>query len=230
MHRSRWFLAAVVAASGVYFTGAAPMGAKTLSNSSAPAQQGQLEARAVLPAATVAPGPPSGAFIEPGTYNGVTPPFPQQPVQGFSGIWPAGGGLFWAMPDNGYGQKGNSADWLLRIYRIHPDFKTAAGGSGGASVVGFIPLRDPDGQLSFPLVRQDRLLTGADVDPESIFQLPDGTFWIGDEFGPWMLHFDAAGRLLQPPGPLPGVKSPQNPGLAPGEAPTPGRRQGFDGA
>ena len=182
----------------------------------------------MLPAATVAPGPPSGAFIDPGTYNGVTPPFAQQPVQGFSGIWPAGRGVFWAMPDNGYGRKENSADWLQRIYRVRPDFKTAAGGSGSASVVGFISLRDPDGRLSFPLVRQDRLLTGADIDPESIFQLRDGTFWIGDEFGPWMLHFDRAGRLMEPPVSLPGVKSPQNPDLAPGEEPTLGRSKGFE--
>jgi hypothetical protein len=192
--------------------------------------QGRLEARAVLPAATVAPGPPSGAAIGPGPFNGVTPPFPQQPVQGFSGILPAGRGRFWAMPDNGYGRKENSTDWLLRIYRIRPRFRTAAGGSGSASVDGFISLRDPDGRLPFPLVRQDRVLTGADIDPESIFQLADGTFWIGDEFGPWMLHFDRAGRLLEPPVSLPGVKSPQNPELAPGEAPTLGRSKGFEAA
>jgi hypothetical protein len=191
---------------------------------------GQLEARAVLPADTVAPGPPSGAAIGAGPFNGVTPPFPSQPVQGFSGILPAGKGRWWAMPDNGYGRKENSADWLLRIYRIRPSFKTAAGGSGGASVDGFIELADPDGRFPFPLVREDRLLTGADVDPESILQLADGTFWIGDEFGPWMLHFSRAGQLLDPPVSLPGVRSPQNPELAPGEAPTLGRSKGFEAA
>jgi hypothetical protein len=191
---------------------------------------GRLEARAVLPADTVAPGPPSGAAIGAGPFNGVTPPFPSQPVQGFSGILPAGNGRWWAMPDNGYGRKENSADWLLRIYRIRPSFKTAAGGSGGASVDGFIELADPDGRFPFPLVREDRLLTGADVDPESILQLADGTFWIGDEFGPWMLHFSRAGKLLDPPVSLPGVKSPQNPELAPGEAPTLGRSKGFEAA
>ncbi|NJL33949.1 MAG: transporter substrate-binding domain-containing protein, partial [Chloroflexaceae bacterium] len=28
---------------------------------------------------------------------------------------------------------------------------------------------------------------------------PDGTFWFGEEFGPYILHTDAAGRLLQAP-------------------------------
>jgi hypothetical protein len=196
----------------------------------ASAQPGRLEARAVLPADTTAPGPPSGAAIGAGPFNGVTPPFPTQPVQGFSGILPARPGSWWAMPDNGYGRKENSADWLLRIYRVRPSFKTARGGSGGASVEGFIPLADPDARLPFPLVREDRLLTGADIDPESIVQLADNTFWIGDEFGPWMLHFDRSGRLLDPAVSLPGVMSPQNPELPPGQAPTLGRSKGFEAA
>jgi hypothetical protein len=33
------------------------------------------------------------------------------------------------MPDNGYGTKANSADFLLRLNRIRPDFTTASGGS-----------------------------------------------------------------------------------------------------
>jgi len=41
----------------------------------------------------------------------------------------------------------------------------------------------------------------------------DGSFWFGDEFGPWMLHTDAQGKLLEPPIGLPGVMSPDNPGL-----------------
>jgi glycerophosphoryl diester phosphodiesterase len=30
----------------------------------------------------------------------------------------ARGGEFWGMPDKGYGSKGNSADFLLSLYRI----------------------------------------------------------------------------------------------------------------
>jgi len=50
-----------------------------------------------------------------------------------------------------------------------------------------------------PLTRADRLLTGADFDPESIRQVADGSLWVGEEFGPSLLHFSAAGELLQAP-------------------------------
>ena len=191
---------------------------------------GRLEARAVLPAETTAPGPPSGATLGPGPFNGFSVPFATQPVQGFSGILRAGPGVWLALPDNGYGRKENSADWLLRVYRVRTDLEPAGGGTGGAAVEGFVQLSDPDSRFPYPLVRADRMLTGADVDPESILEARDGTFWIGDEFGPWMLHFDQSGRLLDAPIALDGVRSPQNPTLAAGEAPTLDRSKGFEAA
>ena len=48
------------------------------------------------------------------------------------------------MEDNGYGAKANSSDFLLRMYLVTPQFKTAHGGSGSVSVGDFIQLRDPD--------------------------------------------------------------------------------------
>ena len=33
--------------------------------------------------------------------------------------------------------------------------------------------------------------------------MPDDTFWIGDEIGPWLLHFSVDGELLGPPVELP---------------------------
>lgn len=65
------------------------------------------------------------------------------------------------MPDNGYGAKGNSADLLLRVYRIRPRFRTTNGGDGTIDVRDFISLRDPDEHTGFALTRPDRLLTGA---------------------------------------------------------------------
>jgi glycerophosphoryl diester phosphodiesterase len=186
-----------------------------------------LLARAILPSDAYQPGPPSGAFIQPD--NGVTPPFPSQPIPGFSAVLEAGQGEFWGMPDNGFGAKANSGDFLLRVYRIRPDFETAQGGRGAVEVLGFIELRDPDGKVPFPLFRTDRLLTGADFDIESLRIARDGSLWFGDEFGPFLLHTDATGRVLEAPIPLPGVQSPQNPFLPDPDAWTIRASRGFEG-
>jgi glycerophosphoryl diester phosphodiesterase len=186
-----------------------------------------LRARAILPSDAYQPGPPSGAFI--GANNGVTPPFPGQPIPGFSAVLDAGRGEFWAMPDNGFGAKTNSGDFLLRLYRIRPDFETERGGSGSVDVLSFLQLRDPEGHVPFVLFRPDRLLTGADFDLESVRRARDGTFWFGEEFGPFLLHTDASGRVLEAPVPLPGVQSPQNPFLPDPDAWTIPASRGFEG-
>ena len=49
-----------------------------------------------------------------------------------------------------------------------------------------------------------RILTGFDLDPESFVRAPDGTFWVSEEFGPFLLHVAADGRVLEPPVELPG--------------------------
>jgi hypothetical protein len=81
-------------------------------------ERATLVARAVLPPDTVAPGPPSGAFSDPN--NGRTPPYPGQVVLGISSMLRGDDGTFWAMPDNGFGSKDNSKDFLLRQYRFTP--------------------------------------------------------------------------------------------------------------
>jgi glycerophosphoryl diester phosphodiesterase len=48
---------------------------------------------------------------------------------------------------------------------------------------------------------------------------PDGSFWISDEFGPWLLHFARDGELLGAPHELPdGLRSPQHPLVLSGAA------------
>ncbi|MEU0885103.1 esterase-like activity of phytase family protein [Lentzea sp. NPDC005914] len=176
---------------------------------------------ASLPAETYLPGSePSGAALGTTPINGVTPPFADQPIQGFSGLVRNSDGTFDVISDNGYGTKANSADWLLRINRIAPDFKT-----GKVDVVGGITLTDPDGHIPFALTRPDRVITGADIDIESVTRGADGTYWMGDEFGPYLLHFDRAGRVMAPPVPLPGVRAPENPAGNPNL----GGSKGFEG-
>lgn len=124
------------------------------------------------------------------------------------------------MSDNGFGSQDNSADYLLRIYQVKPDFRSQAKGSGEVEVLDFIQLKDPNRLIPFEIVNNnspERLLTGADFDPESMQREADGSFWIGDEFGPYLLHFSKDGVLLDAPIALPhpiqaGVelRSPQN--------------------
>ena len=193
-----------------------------------PVHEPTLEARAVLPALTFAAGPPSGSLIGTAPINGVTPPFASQPVQGISALLDGPGDTYWAMPDNGYGAKTNSSDFLLRVYRFRPAFETARGGPGTVAIEGFVQLRDPDGRIPFALTRADRLLTGADFDLESMRRTKDGTFWFGEEFGPFLLHTDASGKVLEAPIPLPGVQSPQNPFLPSPDAWTIRASRGFE--
>ncbi len=181
---------------------------------------------AELPADTFAPGPDSGQFE--GNGNKLEAPrFAGQPIQGFSAIqFGTEEGSYWVMPDNGFGAKYNSPDYLLRLYQITPDPITVDGGSGEVDIdAGFIQLRDPDQLVPFMIANEftrERLLTGFDFDIESFVVAEDGTLWIGDEFGPYLLHFDGAGKLLEAPYATPNffegldptqdfVRSPQNP-------------------
>lgn len=180
-----------------------------------------LLGRAVLPAATYAPGPTSGAQVGSGLVNGQQFPLVnKQPVQGFSALLDNGDGSFMGMLDNGYGALENSSDFHLRVYRIIPDFKTESGGTGNIYLGSYFELRDPDRKVPFTLTyhfTSDRILTGADFDIESMQRASDGTYWFGDEFGPFLLHTDDTGKLLEAPIPLPDLerggelRSPQNP-------------------
>ncbi|MCU0566714.1 MAG: esterase-like activity of phytase family protein, partial [Oculatellaceae cyanobacterium Prado106] len=158
-----------------------------------------LKGFASLPADTFAAGPQSGKDI---TTTNRTTPFNGQPVQGFSAVQFADQDTFWFMPDNGFGSKANSADYLLRIYQVDPNYRGAESGDGSVEILNFIQLSDPDRKIPFEITNNgtsDRLLTGADFDIESFVLAADGTIWIGEEFGPYLLHFDSTGKLLEAP-------------------------------
>ena len=64
---------------------------------------------------------------------------------------------------------------------------------GRVEVLESIRLSDPGHTVPFPTVNEaatERLLTGADFDPESMRVDRRGDFWLGDEFGPFLLHTD----------------------------------------
>jgi glycerophosphoryl diester phosphodiesterase len=170
-----------------------------------------LEARAILPADATAPAPFPGII----NTDPVPAPGATQPVGGFSALL-AGErkGEFLAMPDNGFGNKANSRSFLLRVYTVRPDFETKHGGSGEVEILDWITLHDPDHRIPFALVNgatDERLLTGGDFDVESFRIGREGDLWFGDEFGPFLLHTDGSGKVLEAPIPLPDVKSPDYP-------------------
>lgn len=129
--------------------------------------------------------------------TGLSLPFRGQPVQGFSGISPVRGeaGAYWVLTDNGFGNRRNSPDAMLMFHKVRPDFAT-----GRVTVERTIFLSDPNRVVPFAIVgdaTDRRYLTGSDFDLESIQPMPDGSFWIGEEFGPYLLHVDAEGRVLR---------------------------------
>jgi hypothetical protein len=201
--------------------------AAALAPATAAADEPRLEARAILPADATFPAPfPGVPNTDPAPAPGAT-----QPVGGFSALLDAGDGRLWAMPDNGFGNKANSRSFLLRVYKVRPHWETKEGGSGRVDVLSAVTLHDPDLKVPFPIVNEgtpERLLTGGDFDIESLRIARDGTLWFGEEFGPFLLHTDATGKVLDAPVPTPGVFSPDNPFLL-GRTPNLGGSNGFEG-
>ncbi|WP_026619238.1 hypothetical protein M728_000914 [Ensifer sp. WSM1721] len=175
-----------------------------------------LKAHAVLPANTIIAAPAdaadylktSGKFstadrkraTELGSVpgkDGVRPtglslPFNGQPMQGFSGIKAMEDGSFWSLSDNGFGNKLNSTDAMLMLHHIKIDWD-----AGKIEALETVFLSDPDRKAPFPIVMEGsatRYLTGGDFDVESIQPVADG-FWVGEEFGPYVLKFDTTGKL-----------------------------------
>jgi hypothetical protein len=215
----------------------------------------RLSGWAAIPSTYRHPGPVSGQFA--GPANGITPPYQGQPIPGFSGMIPAATrGEYIALPDNGFGAQNNSADFVIGFYEVRPIFKTTGDGTtvpGSVDVLSFTPFSDPHGLLDasyitngpvyrrthyyppgaaqIPVdasIRVGHLLTGADFDVESIARMDDGSFWVGEEFGPYLLHFNAQGQLLRPPVRHPVLRAPQNPqNASPADANLPSSR-GFE--
>lgn len=197
----------------------------------------KLVGQAILPANTIVPAPAdapaflktSGKFTTPdrkrtealGTLPGkdgvrvtdVKLPFDGQPLQGFSGIKTMADGTFWTLSDNGFGSKANSSDAMLFLHQMKFDWA-----ANKAEVVKNIFLSDPNRIAPFPITMEGsdtRYLTGADFDIESIQPVADG-FWLGEEFGPYLLKFDTEGRLTDVIATVidgKPVKSPDNPTL-----------------
>ena len=180
---------------------------------------------------------------------------------------PAGyAGTFYMLPDRGHNTEGTS-DYRARINKLSIIFKplddpeavplAERQRSVAATLVDTILLTDAAGQ---PLtgLDPDRVRPAANgfpdlpqasngrvsIDSESLALLPDGSFFIGDEYGPYVYRFSPAGRMLaaiRPPeafvpkrkgkdqfasnNPGPGAQAPEPPNPETGRQ----NNQGFEG-
>ena len=124
--------------------------------------------------------------------TGIKLPFKGQPLQGLSGIKSMGDGTYWVLLDNGFGSKVNSADAMLTLHKLRPDWA-----KGTVERQEMIFLHDPDKKLPFPITLEGtakRYLTGADLDIES-FQPIGDSIWVADEFGPYLIRADRTGKV-----------------------------------
>lgn len=125
--------------------------------------------------------------------TGMHLPIKGQPLQGHSGIKRMADGTYWVLTDNGFGNKVNSPDSMLYLTQYDIDFKT-----GKANPLKTVFFHDPNKIIPFHIINEssnERYLTGSDFDPES-FQFADGTLWVGDEFGPYLIKMDLDGKVL----------------------------------
>lgn len=148
-----------------------------------------------------------------GRPTGINFPFEGQAIQGHSGIVNNGDGTFWILTDNGLGNKLNSSDSALYFNLYKLDFEKESW-----EHLETVFLTDPNKKVPFRITHEDteaRYLTGQDFDPESL-QVVGDHFWIGEEFGPFLIKLDRQGRVVdifetEVDGKV--VKSPDYPGM-----------------
>jgi len=214
-----------VAAAGLTLTAFTPVQAQE----EAPAYSATLDGHAIIPAYSVVMPPAdvpaflrtSGKFtardgrrLDAHHSQGNALPFAGQPLQGFSGIKALGEGRYLVLTDNGFGRLANSPDAMLMVHEMKPDFE-----AGTVTVLKTTFLSDPNGVVPYKITLEGtdrRYLTGADFDIEGIQPVGDG-YWIGDEFGPFMLSVDADGVVQSLTETKVGdllIQSPDNPTLS----------------
>ncbi len=174
-----------------------------------------LSGWAMMPANTFAPGPTSGQFAN--TAFPASNPLPlvnKQPVQGLSAVLHGPtASSFYVMTDNGFGAKTNSADTLLRMYAVNPNFKSYNGsavvGSGTVDAVdyvsgavqaafntsSFITLRDPDHKLGFSIVADQTNYPNGAGNIAVDASIRDGRLLTGADFDIEAVRQDKNGNL-----------------------------------
>jgi hypothetical protein len=129
-------------------------------------------------------------------------------------------GTFYLLPDRGYNVAG-STDFRARLYKLSIDFKPPADPASmpvaarqktvDAKLVETILLKEANGKSLTGLDPSEggvrpaggglpplpQASTGAiSLDSEALVLMPDGSYFISDEYGPYIYRFAADGRLL----------------------------------
>ena len=129
-------------------------------------------------------------------------------------------GIFYILPDRGYNVEGTT-DYRARLNRVSVTFKPIEGAAVGSAaaegnaitlkVEDTILLTDAAGEPMSgldPVEGGVRPAAGAipalpqtangrvALDPEAVVLLADGSFFISDEYGPYIYHFSPAGKML----------------------------------
>ena len=154
-------------------TAASASGPEIHSNTSA--RGPSLVGRAVLPVGTLADGPQSGAVDPAGRRNGSPSRCPRSRSRASRRSSTAAAPVSsWPCPTTATAPRPRRRlpdPRLLRPARL----QDRGGGTGDVQVGDFIPFRDPDRRIGFPIVNEattERLLTGGDIDPESLQRGP----------------------------------------------------------
>lgn len=132
-------------------------------------------------------------------------------------------GYFYLLTDRG--PNADSTDSSKKVFPV-PAFTPQIGRfklQGDKLIqVGVIEIKDPTGRKITGLPNPDNGNTGEiavdlqdkplgtdawGLDSEGLVALKDGTFWISDEYGPWLVHVDARGKIMERVGPFSGDKS-----------------------
>ncbi len=190
-------------------------------------------ARAAVLAATLACGACATVPVE---YPAVATVVAPRVLAEFNGVTVYGGGFgsalavdprqpgyFYMLTDRGPNADGTDPD--KKVFPL-PGFTPQIGrfklDGGKLTLVKVIEIRNAQGRriTGLPNPREGNTgeiavdLQGRELgtdpdglDSEGLVALADGTFWISDEYGPWLVHVDAKGRTLERIGPCPGPKS-----------------------
>jgi Esterase-like activity of phytase/Bacterial Ig domain len=148
-----------------------------------------------------------GVYLTAGGYGSSLYPDPGHP------------GLFYGLEDRGPNVSAPDGNDVLPIPSFDPAiglFALAPGGnavllrripledSGGHPYSGLVNAQNPTGETIEDLNGHVLANDPNGYDSEGLVALPDGTFWVSDEYGPFVTHFNSRGRAIQRLSPLDG--------------------------